>query len=111
LRVFDAIESEQQSACAWFVRFRISAVGLEEIFDGEELGGADEGDYAWWEGVWASWVSCSRASWRTRTPAWRQRRRAGRAGHPGARGDEDVIEAAAAGLDRFFDRMHAIKTS
>jgi hypothetical protein len=110
LRVFDAIESEQQSACAWFVRFRISAVGLEEIFDGEELGGADEGDYALVGGrlgelgqLLAGLVADADTGLAAEGDELVE---------PGILalvGDEDVIEAAAAGLDRFFDRMHAIK--
>jgi hypothetical protein len=47
-------------------------VGREQVFDGQELLRADEGDDALMGGGLAISVSCSRDSWRTRMPAWRQ---------------------------------------
>ena len=41
LRVFDAVEGEEEAGCVG-----LQWIGGEEVFDGEEFLGADEGDYA-----------------------------------------------------------------
>jgi hypothetical protein len=110
LRIFNAIEREEQATCAWFVRFRICIIGFVEVFDGEELGRADESDYALVGGrlgelgqLLAGLVANANAGLAAEGDELVE---------PGILalvGDKDVVEAAAAGLDRFFNRMHAVE--
>ena len=91
LRVFDAVESEQQAGAPGLRRSGSKRSSMER-----NSCGRTKATTPWWAGVWASCVNCSRASWRTRTPASRQRAtRLLQARHRGARGPPEPGRSAA----------------
>ena len=68
LRIFNAVEGEQRRA-----KPGCCGIGREQIFNCERCLPMNEGDDPLMRDVLATSVSCSRDSWRTRTPSWRQR--------------------------------------
>jgi hypothetical protein len=106
LRVFNAVKGEDQAA-----RRRIGrAVGLVEVLDGEELGGANESDDALMCGslselgqLLAGLVANADAGLTTEGNELIEPRVLALVSY------EDVVEAATAGLDRLFNRMHAVE--
>jgi hypothetical protein len=103
LRVFDAIESEEQAG-------RVRLQWREEVFDGEKFLRVDQGHYAL--------VSGSLGELGQLLAGLRADAHAGRAAEGDETGDagiftlaghENVVKAAAAGLERFFDRMQPVE--
>jgi len=104
LGVFYAVEGKQKAAGVWLL-----ACG-EEILDGEELLWADQGDHALMGGgfghlrqLLAGFLADSDAGLaKGRDEAFET--------HVFAlAGYDHLVEAAAAGLERFFNRVHAVK--
>jgi len=109
LRVFDAVQGEDEAVC-----LHCRWIGGEEVFDGEEFLGADEGDYAL--------VSRGLGELGKLLAGFLPDADAGLAGggnealeaetfalFEALAGDEDLVEAAAAGLQGFFNRVHAVE--
>ena len=106
LRIFNAIESEQEASGRGLLPDRARRdLRWREIPAGERARRRPDG-----RGSWRRAVNCSRDSWRTRTPAsrhWATRR--SRRSILALAGDQNVIEAAAAGLESFLNRMQAVE--
>jgi hypothetical protein len=105
LRVFYAVKSEKEAA-----RALIGRVGLVKVFNGEELRRANEGDDALMRrslGELGQLLAGLVANGDTGLAA-----ESDELIEPGILafvGDQDVVKSATAGLDRFFDGMHAIE--
>ena len=104
LRIFDAVEGEDEARCG-------GAGGrLEEIFEDEEFLRTDEGDDTLVRGSF-----CGKSELVARlledTDACRAALsdEAFETGIAALAGDEDVVKAAAAGLQGFLDRMQAVE--
>ena len=104
LRVFNAVEREKEAAGGG------GLAGGEEVFDGEEFLGADEGHDALMGGgfgeegeLLAGVLADADAGLAEGVDELFQAKIVAFAG------DQNVIEAAAAGLEGFFDRVHAVE--
>jgi hypothetical protein len=103
LRIFNAVEGEEKAG-------RAGDCGGEEVFDGEKLLGADEGYYALVSGslselgqLLAGFLEDTHAGFAAKGDEALQALVVAFAGH------QNVIKAAASGLEGFFDRMQAVE--
>jgi len=105
LRVFDAIERKNETRRSWRRR-----IALVEIFDGEKLLRVDEGDDALVRrGSSELGKLIARLLPHTHTGLAAVGDEARQAIVLTFAGNEDVVKAAAAGLERLLHRMHAVK--
>jgi hypothetical protein len=107
LRIFDAIESEDEAGSGGVARGRC---GREEIFEGEEFLRADKRDDALMTGSFGGKGELlARLLKDADTGLAALDDETLEAAVAALAGDEDVIEAAAAGLQSFLDRVQAVQ--